>query len=143
MMLRKEEMVCWGVSKFGNVAKNIPTQEKLIMKLKAQLFAPFLFLKRHQFNILTVKHCVCEVINPVAYNGCQGVVAGSVLHWLVLVAEDKEVNSRVEFCLLLSVLVEACLGYVVVIASFHLITQFLQTVLVRPTQGQTYAHVGV
>ena len=64
-------------------------------------------------------------------------VAGGVLHGLVLVAEDEEVNCWVESGLLLGVLVKAGVRDVVVIAALHFVVEFFQTMLVRPTQGQT------
>ena len=70
-------------------------------------------------------------------------VAGFVLHRLVLVAEDEEVYRRIELRLLLGVLVETGVGNVVVIAALHLVFEFFQAVVVRPTQGQTNAQIRV
>ena len=68
-------------------------------------------------------------------------VAGLVLHGLVLVAENEEVDARVEGDLLLGVLIETGLRDILVIAALHLVLEFLQSVLVRPTQGQTDADI--
>ena len=54
-----------------------------------------------------------------------------VLHGLVLVAEDEEVDTWVELGLLLGVLVKTGFWHVVVIATFHLVLEFLQAVVVR------------
>ena len=57
--------------------------------------------------------------------------AGLILHWLVLVAEDEEIDGRVKLCLLLGILVEAGFGDVIVIAALHLVLEFFQSVVVR------------
>ena len=59
-------------------------------------------------------------------------VACLVLHGFVLVAKDKEVNVGVECGLLLGILVEAGVRDVIVIAAFHFVLEFFQTVVVRP-----------
>ena len=64
-------------------------------------------------------------------------LARLVLHGLVLVAEDEKVDARVEGDLLLGVLIETGLRDIVVITALHLVLEFLQAVVVRPTQGQT------
>ena len=66
-----------------------------------------------------------------------------VLHGFVLVAEDEEINRRVKGGLLLSVLVKASVGDVVVIAALHFVFELFQTVVVRPFQGQTNAKIGM
>ena len=78
-------------------------------------------LKPPQLNAFPIKHRITEIINPVAHNCSQGMVAGGVLHGLVLVAEDEEVDGWVEGGLLLGVLVKAGVGDVVVIAALHLV----------------------
>ena len=60
-----------------------------------------------------------------------------VLHGFMLVTKDEKVNRGVNFCLLLGVLVKAGVRDVVVIAALHFVVEFFQTMLVRPTQGQT------
>ena len=70
-------------------------------------------------------------------------VSGLVLHGLVLVAEDEEVDGGVELCLLLGVLVKAGVGDIVVVASFHLVVELLQAMPVRPAQSQTDAQIGM
>ena len=88
-----------------------------------------------QFNAFSVKNGISEVTEPVADNGSPGVVAGCVLHGLVLVTENEEVDARVEQGLLLRVLVKPCLLHVVIIAALHLVFQLFQSVIVRPFQG--------
>ena len=61
----------------------------------------------------------------------------------MLVAEDEEINGRIQGCLLLGVLVKSGVRDVVVIATFHLILELLQAVVVRPAQRQTNAIVGM
>ena len=70
-------------------------------------------------------------------------VAGLVLHGLVLMSEDEKVDAWVECGLLLCVLVEAGVGDVIVIAALHFVLEFFQTVVVRPSQGQTDANIRV
>ena len=82
--------------------------------------------KMFQYHLFSIKHRVGEIINPVSHNGGYGVVAGLVLHGLVLVAEDEEVDGGVELCLLLGVLVKAGVGDIVVVASFHFVVELLQ-----------------
>ncbi len=60
-------------------------------------------------------------------------VAGLVLHGLVLMAEDEEVNRWVESGLLLGVLVKAGLRDIIVIAALHFVLELFQAVTVRPT----------
>ena len=67
--------------------------------------------------------------------------AGLILHWLVLVAEDEEVDTWVKSGLLLCVLVQSGIGDVIVIAALHLVLEFLQAVVVRPFQSQTNANI--
>ena len=90
----------------------------------------FGFPKPPQLNALSVKHSVCEIINPIPYDSGQGMVASLVLHGFVLMSEDEEVDARVKGGLLLGVLVKTCVGDVVVIATLHLVLELLQTVVV-------------
>ena len=97
--------------------------------------SPFsIFLKSLQRNAFPIKHRISEIVNPIPHDGCQSVLSSLVLHGLVLVAEDKEIDGRVKLCLLLGVLVEAGVRDVIIIASLHLILEFLQAVVVRPFQ---------
>ena len=77
-----------------------------------------------QFYLFPIKHGISKVINPVAHDSGQGMVAGLVLHRLVLVAEDEKIDGWVKLCLLLGILVETGVGDVVVIAAFHLVFEF-------------------
>ena len=52
-------------------------------------------------------------------------VASLVLHRLVLMAEDEKVNAWVKLGLFLGILVKTGLWDIVVIATFHLVFQFL------------------
>lgn len=85
-----------------------------------------LVLKVFKFNCLSIKHRVREIIDPVAYDGGQSMVACLILHGFVLVAEDEEVNRWVKCSLLLGVLVKTGVGDVIVIAAFHFVVEFLQ-----------------
>jgi len=89
----------------------------------------FLF-KSLQFNTFPVKYGISGIIQPIAHDSRQSMVAALVLHGLVLMAENEEINCWVELGLLLGVLVEARFGNVVVIAVLHFIVQLLQAVLV-------------
>lgn len=68
-------------------------------------------------------------------------IARLVLHRFVLMAEHEEINGRIQCSLLLSVLVKSGVGDVVVIPSLDFVLEFLQSVLVRPAQGQSDANV--
>ena len=70
-------------------------------------------------------------------------VAALILHGLVLVAKDEEIDAWVKLGLLLGILIEAGVGDIVIIASFHLVLELLQAMVVRPFQSQTNANVGV
>ena len=94
-----------------------------------------------QFYRFSVKHRVGEIIDPIANHSGQCMITRSVLHGLVLVSEDEEIYGRIQSSLLLGVLVKSGVGDVIVIAAFHLVLQLFQTVIVRPTQGQTDADV--
>ena len=52
-------------------------------------------------------------------------VARLILHGLVLVTEDEEVDAWVMGGFLLSILEKACFGDIVVIASLHFVLEFL------------------
>ena len=70
-------------------------------------------------------------------------ITALVLHGLVLVAEDEEIDGGIQSSLLLGVLIQTGLRDVVVIAALHLVLELLQPVVVRPAQGQPGADVGV
>ena len=91
-----------------------------------------LLLKIFQFDRLSVKNGISEIINPITYNGGQSMVTRLVLHGFVLMAKDKKVDTLVKGGLFLGVLVEAGVRDVIVIASLHLVLEFLQSVVVRP-----------
>ena len=91
-----------------------------------------LFFKPLQFNVFPVKNGVSEIPNPVADNGSLGMFAGFVLHGLVLMTENEEINAWVKLRLFLCILVKPRLFNIVVITAFHLIFQFFQSVIVRP-----------
>ena len=98
-----------------------------------KLFRWEIFLKPFQLNLFPVKHRVCEIINPISHDGGQGMVTCFVLHWLVLMTKNEEVDARVKGSLLLGILVKAGVRDVVVIAALHLVLELFQTVFVRPT----------
>ena len=83
------------------------------------------FFKPPQLNRLPIKHRVGEIIDPVPHDGGQGMVASLVLHGLVLMSKDEEVDRWVKGGLLLDVLVKACVGDVVVIAALHFVLELL------------------
>ena len=90
----------------------------------------YLIVELFQGNGFSVKDGVSEIIKPIPHNGRQSMVASLVLHGLVLVAENKEVNAGVELSLLLGILVKAGFGNVVVIATFHFVLELFQAVIV-------------
>ena len=97
------------------------------------VFIASVFFEPFQLNLLSIKHRISKIINPIPYNSGQGMVASLVLHRLVLVAEDEEVNAWVKGSLLLGVLVEAGVLDVVGIATFYFVFELFQAVVVRPT----------
>lgn len=62
-------------------------------------------LKTSQLHLFPIKHRIRKIINPIADHRRQGMLASLVLHRLMLVAKDEEVNARVEVGLLLGILV--------------------------------------
>ena len=70
-------------------------------------------------------------------------ITALVLHGLVLVAEDEEIDGGIQSSLLLGVLIQTGLRDVVVIAALHLLVELLEAMPMRPPQGQPDADVGM
>ena len=101
----------------------------------------YFWFKPPQLNFFPIKHRIRKIIDPIAHDSGQSMVASFVLHGLVLVAEDEEIDGWVEVGLLLGILVEARFWDVIVIAAFHFVFEFLQAVVMRPSQCQADTQV--